>query len=114
MRPLSQLLVCLCFCAPFVLLADVEGQSAAALIKLQDRFPGKSWRQVSSLKEAGWSKDALAAAQRYASTDSIHTSAVMVVQGGEVVAQWGDFDKKIDTYSIRKSLLSALVRNLRG
>ena len=32
----------------------------------------------------------------------------MVIQGGEVVDQWGDFDKKIDSYSVRKSLISAL------
>src|SRR5260370_32827886 len=50
----------------------------------------------------------LAAAQKYVTGDSIHTSAVMVIQGGEVVDQWGDIDKKIDSYSVRKSLLSAL------
>src|ERR1700674_3965198 len=29
-------------------------------------------------------------------------------QGGEVVDEWGDFDQKLDSYSVRKSLLSAL------
>jgi len=71
-------------------------------------FPGTSWAQIASHKEAGWSKEKLAAAQAYANADSIHTSAVMVVQGGEVVDQWGDINQKIDCYSIRKSLLSAL------
>jgi CubicO group peptidase (beta-lactamase class C family) len=32
----------------------------------------------------------------------------MIVQRGEVIDQWGDIDQKIDSYSIRKSLLSAL------
>ena len=32
----------------------------------------------------------------------------MIVQGGEVVDQWGDIDKKISSYSVRKSLISAL------
>jgi CubicO group peptidase (beta-lactamase class C family) len=32
----------------------------------------------------------------------------MIVQGGEVVDQWGDIDQKIDSYSVRKSLISAL------
>ena len=32
----------------------------------------------------------------------------MIVQGGRVVDQWGDIDKKITSYSVRKSLLSAL------
>jgi hypothetical protein len=69
-------------------------------------FPGTSWRQISSLEQAGWSKEKLDAARKYA--DSIHSSAVMMVQGGEVVDQWGDFDKKISSYSVRKSLISAL------
>ncbi|HWY53537.1 MAG TPA: hypothetical protein VNZ03_03695, partial [Terriglobales bacterium] len=58
-------------------------------------FPGTSWTQIASHKEAGWSKEKLAAAQAYANADSIHTSAVMVVQGGEVVDQWGDINQKI-------------------
>ena len=33
---------------------------------------------------------------------------MMIIQGGKVVDQWGDTDKKIDAYSVRKSLLSAL------
>jgi CubicO group peptidase (beta-lactamase class C family) len=32
----------------------------------------------------------------------------MIVQGGAVIDEWGDIDKKIDAYSIRKSLLSSL------
>lgn len=71
-------------------------------------FPGTSWTHIASLKEAGWSQEKLAAARAYADADSIHTSAVMIVQGGKVVDQWGDIDKKITSYSVRKSLLSAL------
>jgi len=33
---------------------------------------------------------------------------MMIVQGGRVVDQWGDVDKKIEVRSIRKSFLSAL------
>lgn len=74
----------------------------------QRTFPATSWNRISSLQAAGWSEEKLAAAQKYAAGDSIHTSAVMVIQGGQVVDQWGDIDKKIDSYSVRKSLLSAL------
>lgn len=35
-------------------------------------------------------------------------TAIMVVQGGKVIAQWGDVDRKVDVASVRKSLLSAL------
>ena len=108
MRSPFRFLIFLWFCAQLVLFADAGGQSAPTQTKAQDIFPGKPWGQIASLDKAGWSKEKLAAAHEYANADSIHTSAVMIVQGGEVVDEWGDFDKKIDSYSVRKSLLSAL------
>ena len=108
MRSPFRFLILLSFCTQTVLLADVGGQSAPASSKGQDSFPGKSWQQISSLEKAGWSKEKLAAAHEYANADSIATSAVVIVQGGEVVDEWGDIDQKIDSYSVRKSLLSAL------
>ena len=108
MRSPFRFLIFLSFCAQIALLADAGGQSAPAQTKAQDSFPGKSWGQLSSSEKAGWSKEKLAAARQYAQTDSIHTSAVVIVQGGEVVDEWGDFDQKLDSYSVRKSLLSAL------
>jgi len=109
MRSPFRFLIFLSFCAQLVLLADARGQSGAAQTKAQDSFPGKSWGEISSLEKAGWSKEKLAAAHEYSNADSIHTSAVMIVRGGEVVDEWGDIDKKIDSYSVRKSLLSALI-----
>jgi hypothetical protein len=88
----------------------VEVQNAAA--NAAGTFPGDSWKRVSSLERAGRSKDKLAAARQYA--DSIHSSAVMIIQGGEVVDQWGDIDTKLSSYSVRKSLISALLWNLFG
>ena len=96
------------FCVQLFPFANLAAQSAPARTESLDIFPSKLWRTLSSPEKYGWSKEKLAAAQAYANVDSIHTSAVMIVQGGEVVDQWGDFDKKIDCYSIRKSLLSAL------
>ena len=60
------------------------------------------------LLQTGWSREKLALAHAYASTDSIHTSAVIILQHGRVIDQWGDTAQKIDSYSVRKSLLSAL------
>jgi CubicO group peptidase (beta-lactamase class C family) len=68
--------------------------------------PGKEWKHVASVEKAGWSREKLSAARRYA--DSIQSSAVMIVQGREVVDEWGDVDIKISSYSVRKSLISAL------
>jgi CubicO group peptidase (beta-lactamase class C family) len=54
----------------------------------------------------GWSEPLLAAARKYASSEK--TLAVMVVQNGRVVEQWGPVDQKIPVRSVRKSFLSAL------
>jgi len=89
-----------------VALAQVWGQVDAQKTQTETLWPGKTWTVASSPEAAGWSSEKLAAAKAYG--DSIHTSAVMIVQGGEVVSQWGDYDKKITSYSIRKSLISAL------
>ena len=95
-------------CISLVVASTVVGQSAPGSTKSPDVFPGASWQRITAPEKAGWSKEKLAAARQFAETDSIHSTAVMIVQGGEVVDQWGDFDKKIDAYSVRKSLISAL------
>src|SRR5579864_6680872 len=92
-------------CVQAACLCQTQAQQIPA--KAKTEFPGRSWRQGSP-GNGGWSKEKLAAARKYAETDSIHTSAVMIVEGGEVVDQWGDVDKKISSYSVRKSLLSSL------
>jgi CubicO group peptidase (beta-lactamase class C family) len=103
---LASVLLYTCFAS--ALSSSAIAQADPAHVVSPATFPGTSWTHIASLKEAGWSQEKLAAARAYADADSIHTSAVMIVQGGKVVDQWGDFDKKIDCYSIRKSLLSAL------
>ena len=65
--------------------------------------PGAHWENAGA---GGWSADLLARAQAYA--ERVGSSAVMVVQGGGVVAQWGDVARKSPIASVRKSLASAL------
>ena len=91
--------------AAFLLWASL---SVAGLTAQQapQNFPAQSWQVLSSPESAGWSKAKLAEARQYA--DSIHSSAVMIIQHGKVIDQWGDIDKKINGYSMRKSLISAL------
>jgi CubicO group peptidase (beta-lactamase class C family) len=79
--------------------------NAAELDALQ-RYPGKAWTVPASVERLGWSREKLKIAREYA--DSIHSAAVMILQGGIVVDQWGDLAKKFISYSIRKSMLSAL------
>ncbi len=66
-------------------------------------YPGVRWEQHS---RAGWSAPILAAAKEY--TKARQTSAVIIVQNGRVVDQWGDTTLKIETQSVRKSFLSSL------
>jgi CubicO group peptidase (beta-lactamase class C family) len=57
--------------------------------------------------DRGWSTQKLEEARRY--SEEIGSAAVMIVEGGAVVAQWGDVDRRYKCHSIRKSLLSALI-----
>ena len=72
----------------------------------QTAFPGHEWKHLSQEHLNGWSSPNLAAADRYA--DSVHDSSFMLVQCGRVVDAWGETDKKMTTFSVRKSLISAL------
>jgi CubicO group peptidase (beta-lactamase class C family) len=102
----SRLVFLLVVCVQLFPLADMAGQTESVRTESHDTFPGKSWSSARLIETDRWSKEKLAAAHQYA--DSIHSAAVMIVQGGEVVDQWGDIDKKISSYSMRKSLISAL------
>jgi CubicO group peptidase (beta-lactamase class C family) len=69
-------------------------------------FPGPQWVIATTAQKAGWSVAGLKKAREY--SDSIHSSSVMIIQNGRVVDEWGDVGKKISSYSVRKSLISAL------
>lgn len=99
--------------APFVVAAlmlsllFVAVQAAPASDRAHhDDYPGQHWSQVSRPEDRGWSSEKLAAAKSYA--DSIDTAAVMIVDDGVIVSQWGDTSKAFNVHSIRKSFLSAL------
>ncbi|MGY3450753.1 serine hydrolase domain-containing protein [Bradyrhizobium sp. USDA 4353] len=72
----------------------------------EDGFPAAEWQRVSPA-ELGWSEAGLAEARSF--SDQIRSSAVMIVQHGKAVAEWGDTTKPMELASIRKSLLSALI-----
>jgi len=69
-------------------------------------FPGKKWKRDDKGKSDGWSESKLVAAEQYAG--SLHDESMMIVQCGRVVDEWGDTSKKLTTFSVRKSLISAL------
>ncbi|MBL8174382.1 MAG: serine hydrolase [Bryobacterales bacterium] len=67
------------------------------------RFPGRSWEKK---RPAGWSESGLKAARDYAAT--LKTAAVVIVQDGAIVDEWGEVEKEYLCHSMRKSFLSAL------
>lgn len=54
----------------------------------------------------GWSSEKLALAMLYA--EEVGSSAVIVLQKGRLVLEWGDTTLRIASHSVRKSLLSAI------
>ncbi len=81
--------------------------ATAAAEEAPGTYPGENWQVLADPGAAGWSADGLADARRL--SQQIGSAAVMIVQGGRVVAEWGRTSSEFNVYSIRKSLLSALI-----
>jgi CubicO group peptidase (beta-lactamase class C family) len=88
--------------AALLFLIGVVGAAQAA-----DRFPGATWSSAPAGSN-GWSAEGVAKARAW-SERVAPSAAVMIVQHGQVVAEWGDTVTKSNLHSVRKSLLSALV-----
>jgi CubicO group peptidase (beta-lactamase class C family) len=69
-------------------------------------FPKRDWAHIDQAQQAQWDTHKLLLAQQDA--ERIHSAAVVIVQCGKVVAEWGNPAKKITSFSVRKSLISAL------
>jgi len=78
----------------------------AADVGAQERYPAESWMRYAVPEEAGWSSERIAEAKAFA--DSIGTAAFMLVHDGAVVATFGDYTRRYQLHSVRKSLLSGL------
>lgn len=72
----------------------------------QPYFPGKYWLKADSPELMGWSAEKLGEARAYSA--SLNTSAVVVVENGVIVDEWGEPQKRIKLHSVRKSLMNAL------
>jgi CubicO group peptidase (beta-lactamase class C family) len=80
--------------------------SVPAAAEIVDHVPGAAWEHADPQQE-GWSPDLLE--QAHAWSQRIRSSAVVIVQHGTVVAEWGDTEKRMELASVRKSLLNALI-----
>ena len=92
----------------FLALIVLQASQAAGKVggAAHNEFPGKHWTQAAKPEDRGWSSEKLGAAKAYA--DSIDTAAVVIVDDGIIVSQWGATATKLNVHSIRKSFLSAL------
>jgi len=69
-------------------------------------YPEREWKKCAQPEALGWSSQKLAAAHEY--SREIGSAAVVIVQSGIIVEEWGDTDKKFNVHSIRKSFLNSL------
>jgi len=101
------------FCVPkrpsqrFWLLAAAVLLALGPTVHAGEVYPGKSWTRAATPEAVGWSSAGLAAARQKA--DAIGSTEVMIVHRGIVVDGWGDIAARTEAYSVRKSLLSALI-----
>ena len=70
-------------------------------------FPGADWDTIRDPSMMGWSKSGLEKARQFFMNSGV-TSA-MIVDDGVAIAQWGDFATRVNSKSMRKSMLSALI-----
>lgn len=97
-----------------VLVLNVQGRAQAGGLRALSAssfcqhmlFPGREWKEDRAMREARWSDEKLRAAGQYA--DSLHDESMMIVQCGRLIDTWGDTSEKLTTFSVRKSLISAL------
>lgn len=80
--------------------------ATVAAAQTTSRYPGAEWEQVPT-SQSGWSDKELVAAKDWSET--IGSTAVVIVQHGTIVASWGDTSVDLLLNSARKSLLSALI-----
>ena len=92
---------------PIGVFALVAVTSVANAQSHADVFPDRNWQRSDTPEQRGWSGDKLRAARAYA--DTINTAAVIIVDDGIVVDEWGETDRKFNVHSVRKSLLSAMI-----
>jgi len=89
-----------------VLVVVLLAFDALASSRGESHYPGTSWERWRAPEPWGWSREKLAVARDYATM--LHTAAVMVIVGGQVLDEWGETATRFNVHSIRKSFLNAL------
>lgn len=91
----------------FCLVIHCIGQLGLSTLTAQEKnYPDPAWQYVHDPRAWGWSTEKLEEAKVY--SQSIGSAAVMIIENGLVVSEWGEVDENMHIFSIRKSLLNAL------
>ncbi|MGO4728342.1 MULTISPECIES: serine hydrolase domain-containing protein [unclassified Inquilinus] len=72
-----------------------------------ETFPTATWDMLPPTEKAKRNPDRLRESRQY--SEILDTAAVVIVQCGAIVDEWGKVDAKLRIASVRKSLLSALI-----
>ncbi len=70
-------------------------------------YPGERWDTVAGVDRQKWSQDSLRAIGEFVS--ALGSGAVVVIDDGRLVAQWGEPHRPFPLTSVRKSLLHSLL-----
>ena len=70
-------------------------------------YPGARWDSIAGPGAAAWSSDSLRAIGKF--VEALGSGAVVVIDDGRLVAQWGEPARRFPLASVRKSLLSSLL-----
>ena len=73
----------------------------------QPVYPSAHWDTVSGPAAQRWVADSLRSIGRF--VNALGSGAVVVIDDGQLVAQWGEPSRKFPMTSVRKSLLSSLI-----
>jgi len=69
-------------------------------------YPGDKWQKIDDPTKMGWSNKKLRTAKEY--SNSIHSDAVVIIQNGVIVDEWGKTNKRLKLHSVRKSIMSLM------
>jgi CubicO group peptidase (beta-lactamase class C family) len=97
----------LAWCCSLTLAISIHGgASEKAQGFARKAYPGQHWAEVGKPEDRGWSSVGLAKAKAY--SESLDTAAVVIVDDGVIISQWGQTATRFNVHSVRKSFLSAL------
>ncbi|MDB5511425.1 MAG: class beta-lactamase-related serine hydrolase [Enterovirga sp.] len=90
-----------------LILAALLALATTSLFADKLPLPGADWADLDlDVHARGWDTQKLSAVE--GRLRHLRPTALVITQNGKLVAEWGDGDRKVNVYSVRKSILSTL------